>query len=674
MPMQAMTTMTLLGTLNTGAMSPVAVHASIASTGHAATSAKEQTHFAETMAKAGVPAPPAFSADVKTPAFAGTAEVFDFAKTSPSQTMPALANRTQTMATQTAQANVMRTVPTVDEIAQHVAAQSMQPKTMQSLATSTVKAEIVPSVPAIVDGAQPAMVQTVQPKIVKPVPGSAAVEITQPLAAKTVEPNIMRPVTDAIETAQPLTAQTTITQPVDVVTAQVPQAVSALPAQERTTLEPQARAGATETPVPLAVPPPATPSHVVSPVALEATAKPGRKVLTAVAVETRTDKPTKEFKGHGVVASTPLKETTATPTFETNAVVPLIIASPLAQQPVPQDSGHDAKELVGTPSTVAVPMKAGSVDTAKPASVPVVAASISRVVPQMDEPAIEPEPAPQALVVEHAEQPEVPTVPVAIVTAPAMQKSIREATKSASPKHVHEIVTNSPAPTTSNPSTAFPVAPTPASQPLHAPIPDAGIVVASVAHAAMVAAPLIPATQEVTTHGPQKMEHPSGSTPVQSVDSLDLPQSAFGHTTLSASPTVLEVGVPGGSHGWLKIRAEIGEGGAVQASLSAATHAGHETLRRELPQMTAFLVGEQVAVQLHVPDRPQGSPSSASFDRDLTQAATSGERGGSEGEDHTQQEPASSPSFVDGPESAWASSDYGTPTALHGGSWVNVVA
>ena len=76
--------------------------------------------------------------------------------------------------------------------------------------------------------------------------------------------------------------------------------------------------------------------------------------------------------------------------------------------------------------------------------------------------------------------------------------------------------------------------------------------------------------------------------------------SPMAHTTLQATPTVLEVGIPGGTHGWLKIRAEIGEGGAVQASMSATSHAGQETLRRELPGINAFLESEHVPVTVQV--------------------------------------------------------------------------
>jgi hypothetical protein len=66
--------------------------------------------------------------------------------------------------------------------------------------------------------------------------------------------------------------------------------------------------------------------------------------------------------------------------------------------------------------------------------------------------------------------------------------------------------------------------------------------------------------------------------------------------TLSASPTVLEVGIPDGTHGWLKVRAEMADGGVVNASVSAASPASQEMLHRELPSLTAYLQSEKVAV------------------------------------------------------------------------------
>ena len=68
------------------------------------------------------------------------------------------------------------------------------------------------------------------------------------------------------------------------------------------------------------------------------------------------------------------------------------------------------------------------------------------------------------------------------------------------------------------------------------------------------------------------------------------------HQTLATTPTSLEVGVANGTHGWLKIRAELATGGGVNASLSTASPAGQEMLHRELPSLAAYLQQAQVAV------------------------------------------------------------------------------
>ncbi|HEY2038753.1 MAG TPA: hypothetical protein VGG95_03760 [Edaphobacter sp.] len=65
---------------------------------------------------------------------------------------------------------------------------------------------------------------------------------------------------------------------------------------------------------------------------------------------------------------------------------------------------------------------------------------------------------------------------------------------------------------------------------------------------------------------------------------------------LAASPTALEVGVSGGTHGWLKVRAELAGDGVVHASVSSSSTTGTEMLRRELPSLTNYLHQEQLPV------------------------------------------------------------------------------
>jgi len=83
------------------------------------------------------------------------------------------------------------------------------------------------------------------------------------------------------------------------------------------------------------------------------------------------------------------------------------------------------------------------------------------------------------------------------------------------------------------------------------------------------------------------------------------------HRTLVATPTALEVGVPGGTHGWLKVRAELTGDGGVHAWVSASSTAGAEMLRRELPTLTTYLHQEQVAVSSVVVHASSGSGSLA---------------------------------------------------------------
>ena len=65
---------------------------------------------------------------------------------------------------------------------------------------------------------------------------------------------------------------------------------------------------------------------------------------------------------------------------------------------------------------------------------------------------------------------------------------------------------------------------------------------------------------------------------------------------LLATHTALEVGVQSETHGWLKVRAELTDSGAVNASLSTTSSASQTTLHRELPELTAYLQEEKLSV------------------------------------------------------------------------------
>jgi hypothetical protein len=66
--------------------------------------------------------------------------------------------------------------------------------------------------------------------------------------------------------------------------------------------------------------------------------------------------------------------------------------------------------------------------------------------------------------------------------------------------------------------------------------------------------------------------------------------------TLVTTSNVLEVGITGGAHGWLRVRAELEHTGEVTASLVASSAASADALHKELGAMSAYLKSEVVGV------------------------------------------------------------------------------
>lgn len=115
--------------------------------------------------------------------------------------------------------------------------------------------------------------------------------------------------------------------------------------------------------------------------------------------------------------------------------------------------------------------------------------------------------------------------------------------------------------------------------------------------------PVIQSPDKIAVAVPAHLVHtPQTDTPV-----LRTIYAPGEHGTISATPTTLEVGVPGGAHGWLKVRAELGGDGSVHASMSPSSAAGAETLRREIPQLTSYLHQEQVGVSSVVVHTPHNA-------------------------------------------------------------------
>ena len=149
---------------------------------------------------------------------------------------------------------------------------------------------------------------------------------------------------------------------------------------------------------------------------------------------------------------------------------------------------------------------------------------------------------------------------------------------------------------------------------------------------------------------------------------------------LMASPTELEVGIPNGIHGWLRVRAEMTDGGSVNASVSAASASGQEMLHRELHSLTAYLVEEKVAINavvVHTPTPPAVAQQSFAGTGDLAGRAGQGANEGKQ----QQQYAGDSASTKPGERTAYGSSsdaesDGGLQPATFatGGNWLSVRA
>ena len=99
------------------------------------------------------------------------------------------------------------------------------------------------------------------------------------------------------------------------------------------------------------------------------------------------------------------------------------------------------------------------------------------------------------------------------------------------------------------------------------------------------------------------------------------------HFVPSVMLTQLDVGVLDGTHGWLRIRAELGPGGDVIASLTASALA-HDSLRATLPEMVKYLGAEAISVTDLSVHRFAASANSTFAD-----AATSQQSGDTRGND-----------------------------------------
>lgn len=117
-----------------------------------------------------------------------------------------------------------------------------------------------------------------------------------------------------------------------------------------------------------------------------------------------------------------------------------------------------------------------------------------------------------------------------------------------------------------------------------------------------------------------------GTSPESAASSAPIAES---HRMLLATPTALEVGVQSGTQGWLRIRAEVSEQGAVNASLAAGSSGGRELLHSQIPALNAFLHSEQMSVTTTVMDRGSLTGSGAAGSGGLGSQAGAGNSNGS---------------------------------------------
>jgi len=149
------------------------------------------------------------------------------------------------------------------------------------------------------------------------------------------------------------------------------------------------------------------------------------------------------------------------------------------------------------------------------------------------------------------------------------------------------------------------------------------------------------------------------------------------YASVQATPTSLEVGIPGGTQGWLKIRAEVGTDG-IHASLSSSSAAGQSMLREQLPAINAYLQSEHINASTRVAERSLSDTFPSGGQQDSGMAGSGGQQQTSDSNGQKVYQPT-----FQGPETK--DSSHGALTEMAGnmllpvqtsgsGSWLNVLA
>jgi hypothetical protein len=146
--------------------------------------------------------------------------------------------------------------------------------------------------------------------------------------------------------------------------------------------------------------------------------------------------------------------------------------------------------------------------------------------------------------------------------------------------------------------------------------------------------------------------------------------------TLVSTPHVLEVGITGGAHGWLRVRAELEHTGEVTASLVASSAASADALHKELGAMSAYLKSEVVGVSsLAVTAMEKGGATQGLASQGGASAPGAGAQGRSSRQGGEEKQPSSAGFSLALSELGTGYSLGTVPGALLGagvGGWLNV--
>ncbi len=228
------------------------------------------------------------------------------------------------------------------------------------------------------------------------------------------------------------------------------------------------------------------------------------------------------------------------------------------------------------------------------------------------------------------------------------------------------------------------------------PVAAAGSAVSATANASIPVVPEVSVAAPATSH----IVGATGVTPIQHVAHTPLTSTTSATTkiagssalsstaagvasapntdlrTLVSTPNVLEIGFASGSHGWLRVRAELDGTGEVAASVVAASVGAAEGLHKELPGLSQYLEGEHVALSsLVVNASGKGAEAQdAATSAGSNEASAGGRQGADQGKSSAQaRTDVASVREWTGVESVWQGMQLPAAMLANGsGSWLSV--